>query len=103
HPGARHPVEEIVTQQRGGVLGERQLERIANQLVQNCSGTNGSRDRSSSHTAHVRGIPCRTKSRPKIHNRRTRPLLPGSTASPDLSNHIQLCRTMSYESLDSRL
>jgi hypothetical protein len=65
--------------------------------MQNFSGMNESREsRSNIRTVLFRSTPCHTKSRPKIHNRRTSPLRPCHSASPYLQNHIRLCRTMSY-------
>jgi hypothetical protein len=90
-------MEEVVTEHRGGALDEKQREQVGAQSVQNFSGMNESRDsRSNIRTVLFRSTPCRTKSRPKMHNRRTSPLRPCHSASPYLQNHIRLCRTMSY-------
>ena len=45
----------------------------------------------------------RTKSKPRLRNGCTLQLPPDRTVSPYFQNRIRLCRTMSYESLDSRL
>ncbi len=55
HPGARHPREKMVTQYRGGVPDEEQLEPVGAQLVLNCLGMCESRDsRSSNRTIVLR-------------------------------------------------
>jgi len=85
YSGAHHPMEEVVTQHGGGALGEKQREQVGAQLVQNFSGMNESCDsRSNIRTVLFCSTPCRTKSRPKIHNRRTSPLRPCHSASPYL-------------------
>src|SRR5580704_7075687 len=85
YSGAYHPMEEVVTEHRGGALGEKQREQVGAQSVQNFSGMNESRDsRSNIRTVLFRSTPCRTKHRPKIHNQRTSPLRPCHSASPCL-------------------
>jgi hypothetical protein len=85
YSGAYHPMEEVVTEHRGGALGEKEREQGGAQSVQNFSGMNESCDsRSNIRTVLFRSTPCRTKSRPKIHNRRTSPLPPCHSASPCL-------------------
>ena len=78
-----HPVEIVATQHSGGAPGEKGLEQVGAQLVQNLSGMNESRDsRGSIRPAPVHSIPLRTKSGVRLRSGRT--LLPprGRTASP---------------------